>query len=178
MLGGFKIDTYNQLIEWKEQYGDIRQVEVNGVEFFFRLITKKEFDLLTTLFDNGLIVNEKVAELCVLAPEVEGGFSEDIYAGFSDTLARAILEESLIKGKPDEPKNYIVNRVNIEYNKVTESFQKQMPALIATAFPAYTIDEIEDMTLTRQTEIYAQALWILNEIKPQSYGIEFKNDDE
>lgn len=122
-------------------------------------------------------MDEKIAEICVLDP-IDVDWSGEVYAGYSNTLARVILEESLEIRKPNQPSNYLQNIVNEEYNKVAGNFGKQMPAIILRAFPAYKIDDIEKMPLKRQVEIYAQALWVLNEIEPNPYHISFADDDE
>lgn len=122
-------------------------------------------------------MDEKIAELCVLDPIVED-WGGEVYAGFSNTLARVILEESLEIRKPGESNNYLQSIINNEYNEVSNNFGKQMPAIILRAFPAYKIEDIENMPLRRQVEIYAQAIWVLNEIEPNPYGIIFADEDE
>lgn len=141
------------------------------------MITRSEYKTMQNLYEDPLIMDEKIAELCVLDPIVED-WSEDIYAGFANTIARLILEESMIISRPGETGSYVQNRINEEYIKVQNNFEKQMPAIIARAFPAYKVGEIESWPVKRQIELYAQATWVLNEIEVNSYGIEFASDEE
>lgn len=168
---------YDIVSGWKHQYGDISVAKLNGIDFYFRMITRNEYKTLQTLFDDPLVIDEKVAQLCVLDPVVDD-WGQDIYAGFANTIARLVLEESLIISKPGETGSYVQNRINEEYRKVQNNFEKQMPAIIARAFPAYKIGEIEGWSVKRQIEVYAQATWVLNEIEVHPYGIEFASDEE
>lgn len=120
-------------------------------------------------------MDEKVAELCVLDPILED-WSNESYAGFANTLARVILEESLETSKPGFKGNYIQNVINEEYIKVQNSFEKQMPAIIIRAFPAYKVEELAKLPLKKQAELYAQATWVLNEIEVNPYGISFAEE--
>lgn len=168
------MNLYNIYKGWKEEHGEIRIVEIKEVEFYFRLIKREEYQLLKKVEANDFKIDEMVVELCVFEPIVED-WKEDIYAGFTSTLARLILEESLIIPKGGQAEGYIENVVTSEYNKVVNSFELQMPAIIAKAFPAYKLEEIDSWPLTKQVKRYAQAMFILNNI--DNYGISFIDDE-
>ena len=168
---------YNIIANWKKEHGHISYTTVDGIDFYFRLIKRNEYETLRKLYSDSLEIDEKIAQLCVLDPTVDD-WQEDIYAGFANTLARVILEESTEVRRPNSPSNYVQHVVNMEYNKVASSFDKQMPAIILRAFPAYRLEEIENLPMRRQVEIYAQALWVLNEIEPNPYYISFDDGEE
>lgn len=168
------LEMYEVFKSWKDEYGEVRFIIIEDIEFYFRLITRPEYETLKKIEGNEFVVDEMIAELCVLDPRVDN-WSEDIYAGFTGTIARVILEESLIIPKPNSSDDYIENIVTHEYNKVASSFEKQMPGIICKAFPAYKPTEVQAWPLTRQIETYGLALYILNDI--DSYGIEFAEDD-
>lgn len=168
------MDLYQVYKTWKEEHGHIHYVEMKDIEFYFRLIKRDEYHLLKTIEQNEFKVDELIVRLCVVDPFIED-WSEDIYAGFTSTLAKIILEESLIIPKGNVAEGYIEQVVAEEYNKVMSSFELQMPAIIAKGFPAYTLEEIESWPLTKQVQRYAQAIYILNNI--DDYGINFIEDE-
>lgn len=168
------MSIYQVYKTWKDEYGYIQFVVMEDIEFYFRLITRDEYRLLKQVETNDFKVDEMIVKLCVLDPTIED-WTEDIYAGFSSTLARLILEESLIIPKGKQAAGYIEEVVTKEYNKVMNNFELQMPAIIAKAFPAYRLEEIESWSLTKQVKRYAQAIYILNNI--DDYGINFIDEE-
>lgn len=164
-------------MKWKKKYGNVNFANIDGINFYFRDIKRTEYETLKNIYDDSLVIDEKIAEMCVLDPQVED-WSNDTYAGYPSTIARIILEESLETKKPNQPDNYLQGLINMEYNKVANDFGKQMPAIIIRAFPAYKIEEIEMMSLKKQIELYAQAMWVLNEIEPNPYYIGFAEEEK
>ena len=169
------MDAFNLFQEWKRKHGEVKHINLDGIEFYFRLITRDEYRTLKNLESNDFIVDDMIAQLCVLEPIVDD-WGGEIYAGYTNTIARVILEESLIIPRPNAGDKYVENLVNKEYELINNSFERQMPPIIIKAFPAYKLDEIKSWPLSKQIETYASAIWMLNEI--DSYGISFSDEEE
>lgn len=168
------LNVYNIYRDWQKEHGDIHFVVMGDIEFYFRLITRKEYQLLKRMEGNDFKVDEMVAEVCVIEPIVED-WTDEIYAGFVSTLSRVILEESLIIPKGNQSEGYIESVVSSEYDNVMNNFELQMPAIIAKAFPAYTLETIDSWPLSKQIKRYAQAIYVLNNI--DNYGINFIEEE-
>lgn len=165
------IDNYDLYMEWKDQYGEVFMTTVNEMDFYFRLISKKEFNTLKSLETNDHTIDDMIATLCVLDPIIDD-WGGEIFAGVTETLARCILEESLVIFKPGEDEHALKNRINKDLDLISNKFERQIPLIIIKAFPAYTVEEINEWSLRKQVERYTEAVWVLNEL--DNYGIEFE----
>ena len=160
------------LLEWKERYGYIYVTEINGNEFVYRLLGYQEYLLLEQQTEDTIQMDEKIAKLCVLDPIIED-WDEDIYAGYSSTLGQLIREDSLITPKEDgstDMKALIAEKKE----DISSRFLLQMPLIIKRCFQEYGIEEIERMNLNKQIELYAKALWMLENFE----GLKMEFDEE
>lgn len=159
-----------QINSWKKEFGEIQLTEINGIEFIFRLITYKEYETIHRLSIDDVELDERICELCVLSPVPEEGWGGEVFAGYSSSIGAIIREESLISAKASgESIQDIIEKGAIQ---MENNFQMQLPAIIARVFPQYKIDEIEEMTLKKQVDIYIKAQWVLKEIDGKELGFD------
>jgi hypothetical protein len=139
-------------------------LQIEGQLFIYRPITRKEY---RNIYKNQELSNyEKQDEICrtVLVYPLNYDFDE-CPAGIPNKLFDEILEKSCL----DPESMYYL--LNIERDEALQ-LGSEMACMIAEAFPAYTIDEIESWNNYKFMKIYAQAEWTLTNIR----GLDFEID--
>lgn len=138
--------------------------QIEGQLFIYRPITRKEY---RNIYKNESLSNyEKQDEICSLVLLHPKNFDFDnCSAGLPNQLFKEILEKSCL----DPESMYYLLSIERE-----ESMQlaSEMACMIAEAFPAYSIDEIESWNNYKFMKIYAQAEWTLVNIR----GLQFEID--
>lgn len=154
---------------WKREFGEVHLTSINGIEFIFRLITFREYETLNHLFENEIDLDEQICSLCVLSPELES-WGGEVFGGYTSSLAAMVKEESLIS--PKQSGETIQDIIEKGSNQMASNFQLQLPAIIARVFPQYKIQELEDMSLKEQVDLYIKASWVLSEIDNVQLGFD------
>lgn len=132
--------------------------------FIYRPITRKEY---RNIYKNQELNNyEKQDEICrtVLVYPLNYDFDE-CPAGIPNKLFNEILEKSCL----DPESMYYL--LSIERDEALQ-LGSEMACMIAEAFPAYTIDEIESWNNYKFMKIYAQAEWTLTNIRGLNFEID------
>lgn len=161
----FEFDNYEdevafkeQLRQWHEFFGHIYMTEVNDVTFFFRTLTKGEMDIAQEAYTDDYDRTEYICKMCVIEPVIDD-YSLEIFAGVPEALCRAILEES---GFTDSNK---ISVMIAKWEKHMEEVQNQLPLVIKEAFPDIPLEQIESWPMTKLTEYYVKAKWLLENIR-------------
>lgn len=138
--------------------------DIEGIMFAYRPITRKEYkDILS----NGNLSDlDKQDAICKTALIYPVDFDlDDCSAGIPDRLYQDIIDKSCL----DPESMYHLLNFNREE---AEQLGSEMACIIAEAFPAYTIDEIEAWNNFKFVKLFTQAEWILTNIR----GVEFRVD--
>ena len=141
-----------QILEWKKEYGEVYGATLGEYEFYFKLISYAEYQTIQNSTVDELQADEAICRLCVLSPKIED-WSEAIFAGYTDTIARLVKEESLLVAKNDGVDD-VKKRIADGLEHMNNSFMAQLPVIIAKAFPQYLIEDLEKMTLSKQVDLY------------------------
>lgn len=158
------------LIDWKKEYGEVFASQLEDFEFYFRLLTYKEYILLNEQAHDAIDLDESICRLCVLSPIVDD-WSDEIFAGYTSTLGRLIREESLISSREDGSGN-IKELISNGLEEIDNQFLLQMPAIICHAFPHYSIQEVEELSLRQQVDLYIKAAWTIKQF--EGINLEFE----
>lgn len=158
------------ILSWKETYGEIHTVHLGGHDFFFRLLSMDEYDTLRQIAGTPEDLEELVVQQALLEPVIED-LTSDIFAGIVTTLAVAILEESMIRERPDGSNN-VKRVIDSTVDDISRRLMRQIPLTITQAFPAYKPTEIKEMSLKQQIDLYSEAIWVLTEIQGLEIDIE------
>lgn len=153
-----EIDVDEIIKEWKKQYGYIYICELNDVNFIYRLLSNQEHNDIKNKTETNEEYEEMICQRCVLDPLVD--WDDEIYAGFSSSLAIDILEKSFLLSPVDKPL-VISDIIDEKYAEVEQSLEMQMPIIINFAFKEYSLKEIEEMPLPQQIDLLAKAKWAL-----------------
>lgn len=160
-----KIDIETQKIidEWKREYEDIYLISIKDEDFIYRLIPSKEYrDLITQCDGDNFLLAEEICQRYILDP-VPAEWVDTIPAGYIETLAQTILEESgLLWGKKE-----MKERLDELENNLTH-LDTLIMLTIKKAFPEYSIEEVESWNLKKQMRIFTYAKWMI-----RASGIEF-----
>lgn len=169
-----EFETYEEEVAFKEQlriwheiHGHIFMTEINEVIFFFRALTKKEMEIAQTVYKDDYERTEYICKACVIEPLIDD-YSLDIFAGIPEILCRVILEES---GYTDAQK---VKIMIAKWEKYMENVENQLPLVIKEAFQEIPLNEIESWPMSKMTEHYVKAKWVLENLR----GLQLVSQDE
>lgn len=158
---------------WRETYGDVFIFQLKEDYLTCRLITTREYDTLFNQYEDKFDLEEAICQLCVLDPIVD--WQDDIYAGYATSLARAILEKSMIILDPDQPYD-LLSLINKKYDDVSESLNEQMPLVIKHCFNEFTLLDIYAMPMPQQIELFVRAKWMLKNL--ESINLDYEDETD
>lgn len=158
---------------WRETYGDVFIFQLKEDYLTCRLITTREYDTLFNQYEDKFDLEEAICQLCVLDPIVD--WQDDIYAGYATSLARAILEKSMIILDPDQPYD-LLSLINKKYDDISESLNEQMPLVIKHCFDEFTLLDIYAMPMPQQIELFVRAKWMLKNLESINLDYEEETD--
>lgn len=154
-LTGAPPEEVNELLD---NY-DVFQVAFDdGSVFLCRGLTTTEYNQIIKKYAEA-DYDIAIVELCLLAPNIDLT-SNDIPAGYTETIAMTILEQS----------GY---GTNLEYattllqeeRKSMESFYNQLPCFIHEAFQDMSMEEILNLPFSKLVWYYARAEWLLTNLR-------------
>ncbi len=145
------------LIEsFKAEYNEVYLTAVGADEFIFRAITPKEHDQINQWAVNEDDALERVCEMAVLWPKMNFQAGK---AYIPTQLAPMILEKSGFGGS--YPEVYLIP----EFRSQMNDFYEQAKIVIATAFPNYKFEEMDDWTKEKIIQMAVRAEWQLRMIR-------------
>ncbi len=147
-----------------QKYDAVFFSEIEDILFIYRPLGRKEYK---DIYNNtNMSELDKQDAICLTTLIYPKDFDfDDCSAGIPDKLFNDVIEKSCL----DPESMYHLLNFNREE---AEQLGSEMACIIAEAFPAYSIDEIESWNNFKFTKLYAQAEWILTNIR----GVEFKID--
>ena len=147
-----------------QKYSAVFFSEIDGQLFSYRPLGRKEYkDILTNESLNDLDKQDAIVKTALVYPT---DFDlDDCPAGIPNQLCTDIVEKSCLD---PESMIYLLHMNRQE----AEQLGSEMACIIAEAFPAYSIDEIESWNNFKFMKVYAQAEWILKNIR----GVQFQLD--
>lgn len=138
--------------------------EIENILFIYRPLGRKEYkDIFNNVNMSDLDKQDAICRTALIYPE-DFDF-DNCDAGIPDKLYNDVIDKSCL----DPESTYHLLNVNRDE---AEQLGSEMACIIAEAFPSYTIDEIESWNNFKFIKIFAQAEWILTNIR----GVEFKID--
>lgn len=158
---------------WRETYGDVFIFQLKEDYLTCRLITTREYDTLFNQYEDKFDLEEAICQLCVLDPIID--WQDDIYAGYATSLARAILEKSMIILDPDQPYD-LLSLINKKYDDISESLNEQMPLVIKHCFDEFTLLDIYAMPMPQQIELFVRAKWMLKNL--ESINLDYEDETD
>ena len=147
-----------------QKYSAVFFSEIEGQLFSYRPLGRKEYKDIVT--NDSLDEWDKQDAICKTALVYPVGYDfESCPAGIPDKLCNDIIEKSCLD---PESMIYLLHMNRQE----AEQLGSEMSCIIAEAFPNYSIEEIESWNNFKFMKIFAQAEWLLKNIR----GIEFNLD--
>lgn len=147
-----------------QKYDAVFFSEIEGQLFSYRPLGRKEYkDIVTNENISELDKQDAIVQAALIYP-VDYDL-DDCPAGIPDQLCNDIIEKSCLD---PESMIYLLHMNRLE----AEQLGSEMACIIAEAFPSYSIDEIESWNNFKFMKIYAQAEWVLKNIR----GVQFQLD--
>jgi hypothetical protein len=151
----FPREVQEAIAHWKERFDQVYGLDIEleeGIgQAIFRALSKREYDLLQ-LEANDAERIEKVLDLALLYPD---SITLDSW------VAGAIqhIHDSILKVSAWDAENLMATMEAAEI--YASSLHGAMVSFICEGFPAYTPDDLDDMSATRFSKLLKQAEWRL-----------------
>ena len=155
------INTLEALIDkYSKQYKNIETFAIDNDIFITRPLTRKEFkEIDNDQTMSNIEKKDTICRTCILYPP---NFDLDnCVASLPDKIYEKIIEQSCIQ-QDDIAQLITFFRQEMEY------IDNQMTCIIAKAFPAYKIDELENLDMIEFCKLFSRAEWIINNMKENS----------
>ena len=158
------VDLDSLIEESFQKYDAIFFSEIEGILFIYRPLGRKEYkDILNNPNISDFDKQDAICNTVLIHP-INFNF-DDCVAGIPEQLYQDVIEKSCLD---PESMLYLLHMERQE----TEQLGSEMACIIAEAFPSYTIDEIESWNNFVFMKKFAQAEWILKNIR----GVQFSVD--
>ena len=157
--------SIDDILQWKQAYGELYQMQIQEQHFIFRPLGREEYRQIILMdLDLGEF-QETICFQAVIYPE-DYDYSKGI-AGIAEVLCDAILDASgLHIGQAKELLDaYRQEMLNYDY---------QVDCLIHEAFPEFTLEEISSWPVRKTMYYLSRAEWILRNLK----GVMLQTIDE
>ena len=158
------LDLDTLIEEAFQKYDAVFFSEIDGQLFSYRPLGRKEYkDILSNENLSDFDRQDAIVKAALIYPE---NFDlDDCPAGIPNQLCTDIVEKSCLD---PESMIYLLHT----HRQEAEQLGSEMACIIAEAFPSYTMDEIESWNNFKFIKMYAQAEWVLKNIR----GVEFQLD--
>jgi len=129
----------DKILEWKKKYVNVYYQKVGGKEYIFRLLTKGEY--LSLYFMQFHISNEAedtLMEQCILYPNIDKQYLDNLYAGEFNAISDKILS---LSGFSD------LESIKSDLEKEREKIKlldNQIVVIICKAFPHINPSDIDN----------------------------------
>lgn len=145
----------NNILEWKQQFGEVYMIEVLDQQFFFRPLGREEYKEIIMLdLDLGEF-QEAICYQTIIYPEYE--FSTGI-AGVAEIISDGILDISgLHLGQAKE----LLDQFRDEMN----NYDYQVDCLIHEAFPEHSLEDISTWSIRKTMFYLSRSEWVLRNLK-------------
>lgn len=155
----------NNILEWKQAYGDIYQMEILGQHFIFRALGREEYKGIVLMDLELGEFQEAICFASIIYPQ-DFDYTKGI-AGIAEVMSDGILDASgLHLGQAKELlDNFRDEMFNYDY---------QVDVLIHEAFPEFTLEEIATWPVRKTMFYLSRAEWILSNLK----GVVLQTIDE
>jgi len=157
--------TFDEYLSLKSEGNNtIYFVEIGGLDVLFKPLTLGEYTDMVNLekYVDGSLANEALLRIAVLfigeSRSVDTWLADDtLLAGYPDILADKIVN---VSGFADE--NSFIDLIK-EKREETNKFQNIIETFICTAYHKYIPDDIQNMTMIEQIELFAKAEKVLGQ---------------
>ncbi|MDR5047735.1 hypothetical protein FNE59_19670 [Bacillus thuringiensis] len=157
--------TINNLIEWKQQFGDIYQLDILEQTYIFRALGREEYKEIVLLdLDLGEF-QEVICSQVVIYP-YDYDYSVGI-AGIAEILSDGILD---VSGLHLQQAKELLD----QYREEMLNYDYQVDCMIHEAFPEYPIEVIASWPVRKTMYYLSRAEWILQNLK----GVRIESIDE
>ena len=155
------INTLETLIEkYSKQYKNIETFAIDNDIFITRPLTRKEFkEINGNPNTSNMDKKDMICKTCILYPP---NFDlENCIASLPDELYERIIDQSCISQEN-------ISELITMFRQEMEYIDNQMTCIIAKAFPAYKIDELENLDMIEFCKLFSRTEWVINNLTENS----------
>lgn len=138
-------------------------------EYVFRTVSPKEYTQAKLLTSRSEELSDAICQIALMYPD-DFDFSDSPIAGLSESMSQRIVDESLINNDLG-----VIEQFEESKRKLS-TFLIQCSLFVKSAFPEYTLDEIEEWNYERLMDMTAKAEFVLK-IKGSQFEIKYDKDE-
>lgn len=133
-----------------EKYKSVYTHTIDNEVFMYKLLSKLEYELITTQYENELDMQDAIIDLCVLYPEDLD--VDEMLPGHVHELSQLIVEQSCVL----LPDRLLMLQI---FSEEMNQLDNVICSLIMHAFPVYKLEELENMEYPELYKLYTRAEW-------------------
>ena len=141
--------VYNKLLE---KHKIVETHAIDDEIYMYKPLTKIEYESLTNQIEDELDLQDAIVQHCILYPDNID--IDEMLPGIVYELAQLIVGQSYVL-----PEDRILMLET--YSAEMTQLDNVMECLIMRAFPAYKLEELENMTYPELYKLYTRAEWFL-----------------
>lgn len=147
---------FNDVLQWKMEYGELYQMQIQEQHFIFRPLGREEYKHIVIMDLELGDFQEAICFQAMIYPQ-EYDYTKGI-AGIAEVVSDAILDVSgLHMGQA---------KILLEdFRSEMWNYDYQVDCMIHEAFPEYTLEEIATWPIRKTMYYLSRAEWILTTLK-------------
>lgn len=151
MLNLMDLNIYKEAFDGHK----IIYIYISGMEFVFRTLSKKEYNVILNLCTEEIEIENSVCQMALVYPE------NYQFAHGKGLIPKTVSPEILYHSGFVDP-SVVINKYNSEKDIVASSFEEQCKAIIALAYPKYSFEEMSEWSWDKLAKIASRAEFALN----------------
>lgn len=144
-----------ELEQWKAQYEDVFELELAGIIFVFRVLTRNEYQEINYFASDESELQELICETACLYPRYN--FRVGL-GGIASALSTHILDQSFMR--ENQAKHLLTY-----FRQEMTTFDAQCDCLIHEAFPNFTLEEISNWSVKKTLYYLSRAEFIVKHLR-------------
>lgn len=144
-------------------------VQFGKHEYVFRSISPKEHTQAKFLTSRAEELSDAICQIALIYPG-DFDFSQSPVAGLSDSISKRIISESLLDNDLG-----VIEQFEESKNKLS-TFLVQCSLFVKSAFPEYTLNEIEEWNYEKLMDMTAKAEFVLK-IQGSQFEIKYNKEE-
>src|SRR5690606_31620658 len=140
------------ILQWKQEYGEIYQTEILGRHYIFRPIGREEYKRIILMDLELGEFQETICFQAIIYPK-DYDYTKGI-AGIAEVLSDSILDASGL---------HVGQAVDLlaQYREEMANYDYQVDCMIHEAFPEFTLEEISTWSIRKTMYYLSRSEWIL-----------------
>lgn len=143
-----------------EKYRNVYLHEIDDEIYIYKLLSKLEYEALTSQIEDELDLQDAIVANCVLYPENLN--VDEMLPGTVFELAQVVGSQSCVS--PEDRLTMLE-----VYSEEMGQLDNIMSCIIMHTFPVYKMEDLDNMTFPELYKLYTRAEWTLINVKQEQF---------